>query len=121
MDKMNRYSTEFDAGQIGMIRIDGATKGSLQDDVPENDDPAEVLRGIEELQNNVNSVDNATAVSIVFLMKSVQISQNVSGTPIADLAEDPPPSSPRRPWLSGIWSSTVKWVPRCPSGMSCRI
>ena len=90
VDKMNRYSTEFDAGQIGMIRIDGATKGSLQDDVPENDDPAEVLRGIEELQNNVNSVDNATAVSIVFLMKSVQISQNVSGTPIADLAEDPP-------------------------------
>jgi predicted RND superfamily exporter protein len=78
--KMKQYSSEFEAGQIGMLLIEGHIKGDSDDNIPENDDPFKNLQGIENLSAKLNLVDHTSAVSIVFLMKSVGVSVNLSGT-----------------------------------------
>jgi predicted RND superfamily exporter protein len=80
--KMKQYSSEFNAGQIGMLMVDGYIAGDRDDDISENDDPFAKLQDIELLENRTDSVDKTTAVSIVFLMKSVGVSVNLSGTSV---------------------------------------
>ncbi|MBS72552.1 MAG: hypothetical protein CMO20_06365 [Thermoplasmata archaeon] len=87
--KMKQYSDEFNAGQIGMLLVDGAISGDRDDDTTENDDPFSKLQDIETLENKSDSVDKTNAVSIVFLMKSVGVSVSVSGElflPFCDIA-----------------------------------
>ncbi len=81
--KMKQYSSEFEAGQIGMLLIDGYIKGDMDDDISENDDPFRNLEGIDNLSTKLNLVDHTTAVSIVFLMKSVGVSVNLDGTDLS--------------------------------------
>lgn len=76
--KMNQYSREFDAGQVGMILVKGNVTGDLQDDDTENDDPFRNLRGISELEKRINTVEYSTGVSVVFLMKAVGVQVNFS-------------------------------------------
>ena len=80
--KMKQYSEEFNAGQIGMLLVDGAVAGDRDDDSTENDDPFSKLQDIEVLENRTDRVDRTNAVSIVFLMKSVGVSVNLSGTSV---------------------------------------
>ena len=80
--KMKQYSEEFNAGQIGMLLVDGAIAGDRDDDSTENDDPFAKLQDIEVLENRTDRVDRTNAVSIVFLMKSVGVSVNLSGTSV---------------------------------------
>ena len=83
--KMKQYSTEFNAGQIGMVLVQGNISGDIDDGDPTNDDPAGRLQQIEVLEKNLNTVNQTTAVSIVFLMKSVGVGFNASGTPLYEL------------------------------------
>ncbi|DAC51808.1 MAG TPA: MMPL family transporter [Candidatus Thalassarchaeaceae archaeon] len=80
--KMKQYSQEFNAGQIGMLLVDGAIAGDRDDDSTENDDPFAKLQDIEMLENRTDRVDRTNAISIVFLMKSVGVSVNLSGTSV---------------------------------------
>ena len=80
--KMKQYSEEFNAGQIGMLLVDGAVAGDRDDDSTENDDPFAKLQDIEMLENRTDRVDRTNAISIVFLMKSVGVSVNLSGTAV---------------------------------------
>jgi predicted RND superfamily exporter protein len=82
---MKQYSKDFNAGQVGMILVLGNISGDRSDGDPNNDDPAAVLRQIDQLEANLNTVDQTTAVSIVFLMKSVGVGVNASGTPLYSL------------------------------------
>ena len=83
VQKMKQYSSEFEAGQIGMLLVDGYIKGDSDDNIAENDDPFKNLQGINNLSTKLNLVEHTTAVSIVFLMKSVGVSVNISGTDLA--------------------------------------
>ena len=78
--KMKQYSQEFDAGQIGMILVESCVKGESRDieNDPECSDPYGNLLAISILEKNLNTVDYTTAVSVVFLMKSVGVSANFS-------------------------------------------
>ncbi|MEJ6562406.1 MAG: MMPL family transporter, partial [Euryarchaeota archaeon] len=67
--KMKQYSSEFSSGQIGMVLVEANITGDTQDSDSTNDDPAGNLQAIDELEGLLNTVDNTTAVSIVFLMK----------------------------------------------------
>ena len=80
--KMKQYSEEFNAGQIGMLLIDGAVAGDRDDATTENDDPFAKLQDIEMLESRADGVNKTNAVSIVFLMKSVGVSVNLSGTSV---------------------------------------
>ena len=80
--KMKQYSMEFNAGQIGMLLVEGAVAGDRDDETTENDDPFAKLQDIEMLENRTDRVDRTNAISIVFLMKSVGVSVNLSGTTI---------------------------------------
>lgn len=91
--KMKQYSEEFNAGQIGMLLVDGAVAGDRDDSSIENDDPFAKLQDIEMLENRSDSVDKTNAVSIVFLMKSVGVSVNLSGTPILPFCDMMPPGT----------------------------
>ncbi len=93
--KMKQYSEEFNAGQIGMLLIEGNISGDTQDTDVHNDDPFEKLKGIEQLENNTDRVAHTTAVSVVFLMKSVGVSVNVTGTPILPFCDVMPDSPPK--------------------------
>ncbi len=86
--KMKEYSTKFNAGQVGMLMVDGAIKGDRTDDEIRNDRPVQNLQSIEALTNDVNRLENTTAVSIVFLMKSVGVSPTVGGNSIWEQIED---------------------------------
>lgn len=90
VEKMQQYSEEFNAGQTGMLLVTGAVRGDLTDDNPRNDDPYRNLEIISDIEHRVNLVDNTTAISIVFLMKSVGVSVNVSGAPVCDAARSTP-------------------------------
>ena len=79
---MKNYSVDFNAGQIGMLMVDGAIKGDRSDDEIRNDDPVSNLQSIEALTSDVNRLENTTAVSIVFLMKSVGVSPTIGGNSI---------------------------------------
>ena len=76
--KMKDYSREFSSGQIGMILVEANISGDTRDNDGTNDDPAGNLQAIDELESLLNTVDNTTAVSIVFLMKSTGIAPTIA-------------------------------------------
>lgn len=88
--KMKQYSEEFEAGQIGMILIHANVSGDINDGDPANDDPASNLDIIDVLEGKINGVENTSAVSIVFLMKSTGIEVAASGSQIYDFIDQTP-------------------------------
>lgn len=88
--KMKQYSEEFNAGQVGMVLVHANVTGDINDQDPENDDPAGILEQINVLEGKINAIENASAVSIVFLMKATGVSVSVSGAPIAEFVDDVP-------------------------------
>jgi predicted RND superfamily exporter protein len=88
VQKMKTYSDEFESGQPGFLKISediGATAEIT--DLTAND-PFSGLEAIEKLEGQCAEVDQVTAVSIVFLMKAIAVSVNVSGSPVADEIND---------------------------------
>ncbi|MDC0556190.1 MMPL family transporter [Candidatus Poseidoniaceae archaeon] len=83
---MKQYSNDFNAGQVGMVLIHGDISGDSEITEAE---PVEKLLGISDLENELNTIDQTTAVSIVFLMKSVGFGGNLSGTPLWNLTDNP--------------------------------
>ena len=75
--KMKQYSDEFNAGQAGFILVEGDISATPSFAV--DADPFENLQGIDQLEADVNLVNKTTAVSVVFLMKSISVSVNASG------------------------------------------
>lgn len=90
VQKMIQYSEEFEAGQIGMILIHANVSGDINDGDPANDDPASNLDIIDALEGKLNGIENTSAVSIVFLMKSTGLELAVSGSQLSDFVEDLP-------------------------------
>lgn len=88
--KMKQYSREFSSGQIGMVLIESNISGNTNDNDQSNDDPAANLQAIDELEGLLNTVDDTTAVSIVFLMKSTGIAPTVSGTGLNEIVQANP-------------------------------
>lgn len=88
--KMKQYSREFSSGQIGMVLIESNISGNTNDNDQSNDDPAANLQAIDELEGLLNTVDDTTAVSIVFLMKSTGIAPTVSGAGINEIVQANP-------------------------------
>ncbi|HJM67457.1 MAG TPA: MMPL family transporter [Candidatus Thalassarchaeaceae archaeon] len=80
---MMTYSDEFESGQVGMIMVEAdiAAEPELlaSGDGELQKDPYDSLVKIEELANMSNEVEQTTAVSIAFLMKSIGASLNASG------------------------------------------
>ena len=77
--KMKQYSEEFEAGQVGMVLINANVSGDIRDGDPSNDDPATMLKKIDNLESKLNGIENTSAVSVVFLMKSSGVKASVSG------------------------------------------
>ena len=77
--KMKQYSSEFEAGQVGMVLLNANVSGDFNDEDLSNDDPVEILQKIDNLEASLNTVENTTAVSVVFLMKSSGVQVTVSG------------------------------------------
>ncbi len=96
VQKMAVYSEEFEAGQPGFLLVDADIKANPEINLAgfTAEHPYANLEGIEKLEGNCNNVENATAVSIVFLMKAIAVGVNVSGTPISDIIEDQPLPDP---------------------------
>ncbi|DAC32826.1 MAG TPA: hypothetical protein D7I05_07365, partial [Candidatus Poseidoniales archaeon] len=88
--KMKQYSEEFNAGQVGMVLVHANVTGNINDDDSGNDDPASILEQIEVLETKINEVENASAVSIVFLMKATGVAVSISGAPIAEFIDETP-------------------------------
>ena len=88
--KMKQYSREFNAGQIGMVLVHANISGDVTDDSPYNDDPARNLQEIEQLERDLNAVEDASAVSVVFLMKATGIAPSFSGEPVLEEIEELP-------------------------------
>tara|TARA_B100000459_G_scaffold48589_1_gene25655 strand:+ start:12386 stop:15427 length:3042 start_codon:yes stop_codon:yes gene_type:complete len=85
--KMKQYSSEFEAGQVGMILVNANVSGDFNDADVSNDDPVEILQKIDNLESSLNTVENTTAVSVVFLMKSSGIQVTVSGEGVNELLQ----------------------------------
>ena len=83
--KMKQYSAEFEAGQVGMILVNANVSGDFNDADESNDDPVDILQKINNLEAQLNTVENTTAVSVVFLMKSSGVQVTVSGEGINEL------------------------------------
>ena len=96
VQKMDVYSTEFEAGQPGFLLVEADIRADPELGIGSitADHPYANLEGIENLEAKCNDVENATAVSIVFLMKAIAVGVNVSGSPINDLIEDTPLPDP---------------------------
>jgi len=94
--KMAVYSDEFEAGQPGFLLVvaDIEAEPDLGIGSITAEHPYANLEGIENLESKCNDVDNATAVSIVFLMKAIAVGVNVSGSPINDIIDDTPLPEP---------------------------
>ena len=90
VQKMIQYSEEFEAGQIGMILIHANVSGDINDGDPANDDPASNLDIIDALEGKLNGIENTSAVSIVFLMKSTGLELKVSGSQLSDFIANTP-------------------------------
>ena len=93
VDKMKTYSTEFEAGQPGFLLIDADVSASPEIFNPDRDkinDPYRALKGIEELEEKCNQVNQTTAVSIVFLMKAIAVGVDLDGDPINEPKQDNP-------------------------------
>ena len=84
---MKQYSKDFNAGQVGMVLIQGDISGDS--DELEEEEPVEKLLGISALESDLNTIDQTNAVSIVFLMKSVGFGGNLSGTPLWNITDNP--------------------------------
>ncbi|MFL2956676.1 MAG: RND family transporter [Candidatus Thalassarchaeaceae archaeon] len=85
--KMKTYSDEFEAGQPGFLLIEEDVSASaelLSSNFQDMNDPYENLKGIEDLEEKCNTINQTTAVSIVFLMKAVAVGVNISGDSIND-------------------------------------
>ncbi len=85
--KMKQYSSEFEAGQVGMILVNANVSGDFNDAEQSNDDPVEILQKIDNLEGKLNTVENTTAVSVVFLMKSSGVQVTVSGQDVNELLQ----------------------------------
>ncbi|MEC7988681.1 MAG: MMPL family transporter [Candidatus Thermoplasmatota archaeon] len=85
--KMKQYSSEFEAGQVGMILVNANVSGDFNDAEQSNDDPVEILQKIDNLESKLNTVENTTAVSVVFLMKSSGVQVTVSGQDVNELLQ----------------------------------
>ena len=83
---MKQYSKDFNAGQVGMILIEGDISGDAD---PTEGEPVEKLLGLSALEDKLNTIEQTNAVSIVFLMKSVGLGANISGTPLWNLTDNP--------------------------------
>jgi len=96
VQKMDVYSTEFEAGQPGFLLVEADIRAEPELGIGSitADHPYANLEGIENLESKCNDVENATAVSIVFLMKAIAVGVNVSGSPINDIIEDTPLPDP---------------------------
>jgi len=82
---MKQYSQEFEAGQVGMILVNANVSGDFNDEDVSNDDPVEILEKINNLEASLNTVENTTAVSVVFLMKASGVQVTVSGEQVNEL------------------------------------
>jgi predicted RND superfamily exporter protein len=76
VQSMVNFSREFNSGQLGMVLVQANLTGDTSIEVSQQD-PAENLRQIDTLEGLMNDVDDTTAVSIVFLMKSSGIAPTV--------------------------------------------
>jgi predicted RND superfamily exporter protein len=85
--KMKQYSEEFEAGQVGMILVNANVSGDFNDEDTSNDDPVELLKKIDNLESSLNEVENTTAVSVVFLMKSSGVQVTVSGEDVNEFLQ----------------------------------
>lgn len=85
--KMKQYSKEFEAGQVGMILVNANVSGDFNDEDTSNDDPVELLKKIDNLESALNTVENTTAVSVVFLMKSSGVQVTVSGEDVNEFLQ----------------------------------
>ena len=96
VQKMDVYSREFDAGQPGFLLVEADIRADPELGIGSitAEHPYANLEGIENLEAKCNDVENATAVSIVFLMKAIAVGVNVSGSPINDIIEDTPLPEP---------------------------
>jgi len=94
--KMGVYSDEFDAGQPGFLLVEANIQAEPELGIGSitAEHPYANLEGIENLEAKCNDVENATAVSIVFLMKAIAVGVNVSGSPINDIIDDTPLPEP---------------------------
>ena len=101
VEKMITYSDEFEAGQVGMILIEADIAAEPELFAPaageDQKDPHDSLAKIEELEQLANEVNSTTAVSVVFLMKAIGASFNLSGTQVVDVCDSvlPEDSVPR--------------------------
>jgi predicted RND superfamily exporter protein len=86
VQKMAVYSDEFDAGQPGFLLVEANIQAEPEFGIASitAEHPYANLEGIENLEAKCNDVENATAVSIVFLMKAIAVGVNVSGNEILD-------------------------------------
>ena len=88
--KMKQYSSEFEAGQVGMVLVNANVSGDVNDGDGSNDDPAAMLTKIDNLESSLNEIENTSAVSIVFLMKASGIQVTASGEQINELMQQIP-------------------------------
>ncbi|MDE0707635.1 MAG: MMPL family transporter [Candidatus Poseidoniales archaeon] len=97
--KMLTYSDEFESGQVGMILVKADIEAEPEFLAPGDNeiqkDPFENLYKIENLTEMANMVEQTTAVSIAFLMKSVGASLNFSGSDTIGQFCAPMPDVPR--------------------------
>tara|TARA_B110000014_G_scaffold247495_1_gene221058 strand:- start:630 stop:3422 length:2793 start_codon:yes stop_codon:yes gene_type:complete len=84
--KMGVYSDEFEAGQPGFLLVEANIQAEPEFGIGSitAEHPYANLEGIENLETKCNDVENATAVSIVFLMKAIAVGVNVSGEAFLD-------------------------------------
>ena len=96
VQKMDVYSTEFEAGQPGFLLVEANIRAEPELGIGSitAEHPYANLEGIENLEAKCNDVENATAVSIVLLMKAIAVGVNISGSPINDIIEDTPLPDP---------------------------
>jgi len=90
VQKMKTYSDEFESGQPGFLKISEDINANPDFLSPTVQDPYRGLEKIEKLERQCAEVDQVTAVSIVFLMKAIAVSVNVTGAPIADIIDEEP-------------------------------
>lgn len=88
--KMKQYSSEFEAGQVGMVLVNANVSGDLNDGESDNDDPALILNMIDDMESGLNEIENTTAVSVVFLMKASGIQVTASGEQVNELMQQIP-------------------------------
>ena len=89
VQSMVNFSREFNSGQLGMVLVQANLTGDTSIEVSQQD-PAENLRQIDTLEGLMNDVDDTTAVSIVFLMKSSGIAPTVECVGCSEFVQNLP-------------------------------